>query len=89
MQIDEFAWMQPIPRTLYNDKPAMYDLMMKGWEVRLSVAHGRRVSGPLRFQVSGFGYIDDMSLKEVLVKSELSIMWTYAIVRISGPAIRP
>jgi len=89
MQLDTFSWVSPIPRSLYLDKPALYNIVLNGWEVRLQAAHGYRIQGPIHLQAFGFGYIDDNSMEEVLVKTELSPLWTYAIVRVSGPAMRP
>jgi hypothetical protein len=55
----------------------------------LDEVNGTRVTGPLHVKVMGFGYIDDMSMQEVFVGTELSPLWTYAVVRAVGPAMAP
>ena len=87
MKIETFAWAGPIPRGLYLDKPAMHDIVFSEYEGRLSESGGTRVPGPLRLKVVAFSYIDDNTMKEVRVRTELSPLWTYAVVHISGPAI--
>jgi hypothetical protein len=89
MQIQTFAWAAPIPRHLYLDKPALYDIIMGEFEGRLSDEGGIRVPGPIRLRFLQFGYIDDDSMKEVLIKTELSPLWTYVVVHVSCPAVHP
>jgi hypothetical protein len=89
MQIDTFAWASPIPRSLYMDRQFMYEAVIKEYGARLQEAGGFRIPGPVRVQVLQFGYIDDNSMEEVVVGSELSPHWTFAVVRVMGPATRP
>jgi hypothetical protein len=88
MELDIFAWGSSIPRTLYLDKEALYSIVQDAWDMSLGEVNGVRIPGPLHVKITGFGYIDDDSMKEVLVRTELSPTWTYAIVRVTGPAMR-
>ncbi len=88
MEIQTFAWAAPIPRHLYLDKEALYPIIMGEFESRLRVEGGVRVPGPIRMRFLGFGYIDDDSMQEVLVKTELSPLWTYAVCHVSCPAVK-
>lgn len=89
MDTDIFGWAAPIPRQLYLDKPALYSIVMGELEGRLRDAGGIRLPGPIRVRILQFGYIDDDSMLEVLVKTELSPLWTYAVVHVSCPAVKP
>ena len=89
MHPDTFAWASSIPRGLYMDKQALYEIVQRAWEMGLEEADGTRIPGPLHLKITGFGYIDDDSMKEVLVRTELSPLWTFAIVRVAGPAMAP
>lgn len=87
--IDTFAWAAPIPRHLYLDKPALYDIVMGEFEGRLQDASGIRIPGPIRLRILQFGYIDDDSMQQVIVKTELSPLWTFVFIHVSCPAMKP
>lgn len=86
---DTFAWAAPIPRQLYLDKPALYDIAIGEFEGRLQDAGGIRMPGPIRFRILQFCYIDDDSMQEVIVGTELSPLWTFVFVHVSCPAMKP
>jgi len=88
MQADIFAWAPPIPRDVFEDKDWLYQVVMDEWVFRLQQARGRRISGPIQVKVMHFGYIDDDTMEEV-VTLEINPNWTYAVVRVSGPAMSP
>ena len=87
--IDTFTWATLIPRHLYLDKLAFYDIAIGEFEGQLQIAGGIRVSGPIRLRILKFGYIDDDSMQEVIVGTELSPLWTFVFIRISCPAMKP
>jgi len=88
MQADTFAWSPPIPRDVFNDKDWLYQVLTDEWVFRLHQAGGKRMPGPVQVKVMHFGYIDDDSMEEVITL-EINPNWTYAVVRVSGPAVRP
>lgn len=87
MQIDTFAWASEIPREMYSDKDWLYSVVTEEWHVRLQHAGGNRIPGPIQIKTMHFGYIDDNILREVMTL-ERNPNWTYAVVRVTGPAIR-
>jgi len=88
MQTDTFAWAPPIPRAVYEDKDWLYRVVTDEWAFRLQQAGGRRIPGPIQVKVMHFGYIDDDTMEEVKTL-KVNPNWTYAVVRVSGPAVRP
>lgn len=89
MSVDTFAWAPLIPRHLYLDKPALYDIIIGEFEYRLQDAGGIRIPGPIRMRFLQFGYIDDDSMQEIIVGTELNPLWTFAVVHVSCPAVKP
>jgi hypothetical protein len=88
MEIDTFAWAPPIPRAVFEDKDWLYPAVMDEWAFRLQQAGGKRIPGPLHVKVMHFGYIDDNTMEEVMTL-KIKQNWTYAVVRVTGPAMKP
>lgn len=88
MQIDTFAWAPPIPREMYGDKDWLYTTVIDEWIVRLQAAGGKRIPGPVQVKTMHFGYIDDNTMEEVM-SLKINPNWTYAVVRVTGPAMSP
>ncbi len=88
MEIDTFAWGADIPRDMYEDKDWLYEAVLGEWHARLQYARGIRIPGPIQIKTVHFGYIDDNTMEEVM-SLEINPNWTYAVVRVTGPAMKP
>jgi hypothetical protein len=73
---------------MFDDKDWLYSAVIDEWAFRLRQAGGKRIPGPVQVKVMHFGYIDDDTMEEVMAL-EINPNWTYAVVRVSGPAMSP
>lgn len=85
--IDIFTAVLPVPRELFEtDKQTMYDVLTREYWIMMYNSNRVRIPGPIMMETRYFGYIDDDSMEEVIVGLSYSSLWTYVVIRVSGPA---
>jgi hypothetical protein len=72
---------------MFEDKEFLYSVLPAEWENMVREYDGVRLPGPVNIQAIEYGGIDDQSGQEIVMRPD-SPLWTYVIVRISGPAMR-
>jgi len=80
-----FLVIQPVPHWLYDDQPAMWNVLDLTWVEKLRDENGTRVPGPLDIRELKLGQISASDLADYIF-SDPDVA---AVFRITGPAVPP